>query len=703
VNVFLVGLVSLLAQVVLLRELSVAFYGIELAYLFALAAWLAGTAAGALTGNSIGTNFTSARFVPIEFSLAALALPLDVAFIRRSRLLLGGVPGAYLPIERQVLVLLLAVIPMAALFGLAFRSAAGAQLARGGRLAKAYAVECAGAAVAGLAATLAFRAGVQTFAVAVVVAGLGLATLAGRVVGGTRHLGLASAALAVGVFAAWHSVTLDERMTRWNHPTLTETRDTPYARITLATTGSQVAVFENDVLTYDSESSANEELPHLAALQHPHPSRVLLLGGAAERIDRELARHNPRELRHVEMDGPMVSALRRALPATAAPRIADPRAALLEGGEYDLIIVATGEPVSGQSNRFYTREFFDACARRLAHGGVLGVRLQVPPNYLGVTALLRAASVARALAGAFRFVEFLPGSQTIALASDAPLPAADVVAARLAARGLETRLVTPAYINYLYTNDRREELRAAFTATRAPENRDGQPIAYLYATTTWLSKFWPALIGSDPSRAADVRHWPVSWRSAALVLAVALLALAFLVRRVSPRGRGAMLAFAAGWSGMVLETVVLLHYQATHGALFEDIGVLMMAFMAGSVVGASWRARLRPGLRAALLLTALSAWAAQSRWLVLSGTGLGVVSAAILLAGIGATVAGLFACASERLAEQDDAGIGVIYAADVFGGCLGAIAASLALVPLTGLGATALVVAAIAPLLLIVA
>jgi len=46
-TLFLVGFLSLLAQVVLLRELNVAFYGIELAYLVALAAWLAGTAAGA--------------------------------------------------------------------------------------------------------------------------------------------------------------------------------------------------------------------------------------------------------------------------------------------------------------------------------------------------------------------------------------------------------------------------------------------------------------------------------------------------------------------------------------------------------------------------------------------------------------------------------------------------------------------------------
>ena len=44
---FLVGLLAILFQIVLLRELNVAFYGVELVYALALAAWMAGGAAGA--------------------------------------------------------------------------------------------------------------------------------------------------------------------------------------------------------------------------------------------------------------------------------------------------------------------------------------------------------------------------------------------------------------------------------------------------------------------------------------------------------------------------------------------------------------------------------------------------------------------------------------------------------------------------------
>ncbi|MEI6315782.1 MAG: hypothetical protein WCO89_12995, partial [Syntrophus sp. (in: bacteria)] len=45
---FNIGLISILSQVILLRELAVAFYGVELIYLFALGVWLFFTAAGAM-------------------------------------------------------------------------------------------------------------------------------------------------------------------------------------------------------------------------------------------------------------------------------------------------------------------------------------------------------------------------------------------------------------------------------------------------------------------------------------------------------------------------------------------------------------------------------------------------------------------------------------------------------------------------------
>lgn len=715
-SLFVLGFVSLLAQVVLLRELSVSLYGVEVAYLIALAAWMAGTALGASWGRRLrslpqrpGSRPHRAAWL---VALVGAAVPLDVAWVRVSRQVAGGVRGAYLPIEQQLLVLVAAVVPIAFGCGVAFQWGASARAASRERLARAYALETAGAALAGAAATLAFRAGAQTFAVAVALAGLSVAFplwLSRGRLPRAAALFLVPAALT----SAWLGGPVDLRLTGWNHPGLVTSRDTPYGRVTLARSGSQVSVFENDVLTADSESASGEELAHLVALQHPRPQHVLLLGGTAEGLERELARHHPARLDQVEQDEAMVHAVRALLPDRRAPSIADPRAWLRGHGPYDLIVVATAEPVSGQSNRFYTREFFVECAGRLAPGGVLGFRLSTPANYFAPWAVLRAASVARALAGAFRFVDFLPGSTTIVVASASPLPDPGTLVERLAARDLATRLVTPGYVRYLYADDRRPEMHSAFGASAAPENRDVRPIAYLYSAAAWLSKFRPELIGAGarvPTAVHATNATPDVGRTSGApaprmpwVLAILLVAV-FAAARLRPAPRRAALACAAGFAGMVLETLVLLLYQARQGALFEDIGMLMTAFMAGSAIGALVVGRIasrhRVGPALLVLLAAGSVFLARQ---VEGGTGLGLTGAAALLTATGAVVAALFVCAAATIREGETAAMGRLYAADVLGGCMGCLAAGLVLVPLAGLGASALAVSALALAALVVA
>ena len=48
---FAIGVISMLGQVVLLRELNVAFYGSELIYILGLGLWLLWTAVGAAAGR----------------------------------------------------------------------------------------------------------------------------------------------------------------------------------------------------------------------------------------------------------------------------------------------------------------------------------------------------------------------------------------------------------------------------------------------------------------------------------------------------------------------------------------------------------------------------------------------------------------------------------------------------------------------------
>jgi len=147
----------------------------------------------------------------------------------------------------------------------------------------------------------------------------------------------------------------------------------------------------------------------------------------------------------------------------------------------------------------------------------------------------------------------------------------------------------------------------------------------------------------------------------------------------------------------VSEAVLILAYQAKEGVLYQDIGLLLAAFMAGLALGA-------PVLRDLILGTGVKKKRVRG-WGValLAGFGLldfaaigtvtggaagGLLLTAALLAATGFQVGGLFAYAGLWGVRDQKKVIGPLYAADLIGGCLGAILGSLALIPIFGLAGT---------------
>jgi len=134
------GLISAIAQVLLLRELLVSFRGNELSLGISLAAWLAWVALGSAVGGR-GAGETPARiWAPVVSLLLLGILPaVSIWFARDLRGLLGVAWGEFIPAPRLALASALLIAPVAFAAGIAFPlvcAAGGAPPAgeRGGRL-----------------------------------------------------------------------------------------------------------------------------------------------------------------------------------------------------------------------------------------------------------------------------------------------------------------------------------------------------------------------------------------------------------------------------------------------------------------------------------------------------------------------------------------------------------------------------------------
>jgi spermidine synthase len=671
-RLFLVGFLAMAGQVVLLRELAAASFGVELVYLLGLGLWLAAGATGALAGGREAAPPFDRR-LDRAFPLFALLLLAEILFLRGSRVLLGGVPGAYLPLGRQAVTVFLGIAPAGAFLGWCFVRAARQAAAGGTSLARAYGWESLGGVAGSVAATL-------------------------TLLGPLSPIG-----------------PLDRLTLAWNHPALVAAADTPYGRAVVTRADGQTAAFLNDALIYESEGTEAEEFVSLSALQAKAGPAVLVLGGGAPGVVEELLRHRPARVDVVEGDYRLLRLLLPHLPpATREALTDDPRVRLLVddprrflstvglyGGKYDLILVAAGEPSSGESNRFYTVQFFRLCASRLAPGGVLALRLPSAENLWTPALLARNAAVFSALRAALPEALLLPGATDILLGSrDMLVPDDRELARRMGERGVAGRVVTPQYLRYLLTNERMARASALLREADVPPNSDARPACYRLAALLWLERFFP---GAGGGGAMEGGAGP---RIGLLLpaLAAALLALYCLCRRRFPRWRGPALAAAAGFAGMALEAVVLLRFQAETGSLYRDIGLLLTSFMAGLAAGALLYDRLagprpapRQGWRIALPFILCGALSVLAGGVSLAAEGGGFLfrlapAAALLFAGAALTGA-LFAHASRVGGEERPA---PLYAADLAGGCLAALLAGLWLIPVLGVGATAAGVALLA-------
>lgn len=690
-----------MGQVVLLRELNVSFYGVELIYLLALGIWLLWTAMGVVIGHWF--KFPSSKHIAWLFILFGMILPLDIVFIRASRLIFGGIPGAYLTFFQQLVIAIISILPSSFLSGLLFQWCAKTYVATNRTLASAYAIESLGGIIGGLFSTLFLMWGLNNFSTATLCALCSIITslVVMKTISKSYMRWIALIVICVILVLLGKSSLLDRRMTMFNHPDILESIDSPYGRITVTKLHHQISVFENDALAFETEGTDAEYFCHLTALQHPDPQKVLVLGGGVEGIIREMAKHKLTRIDYVEINPGMLNVATKYLPddirnSLNAPNVniifGDPRQFLKQSGKYDLILVGMPQPTSGQANRFYTREFFEQSSAKLNSGGILGFRLLSAENLWTIPQTKLNTSIYGALQSVFPHTLFLPGATNIVTASRAPLPSTpEVMSNRLRDKKIDTKLISSNYIKYLFTNDRFVAIKDLLHKKIAPPNTDTRPICYQYTFIIWLSKFFPRIATMNLSSSMNnLLKSPLSF----LWIGLPLI---FLLSRFRPTMRRAMLVAAAAFIGMIVEIVLILHYQAKHGVLYQDIGLLLMSFMAGLVAGAFIinRALLRSIHNSTLslfygigLLIGFCILCLFIERKILEGGSAGLLHILSLLTANGFLVAGIFAFASLHEIEDQKTIISPLYAADLIGGCLGSLLGSLIFIPLAGMDVT---------------
>ncbi len=675
--VILMGMNSLLLQVVCLRQILSTFSGNELIIGITLAAWLLLVSLGSYIGSKIDLeNAFGISFVDV----AVLAQP-TVIFIEIIRHLVNYSLGEVLPLPLTIAWIILSLSLLCVTLGLQFPLAVKYLHEK---TSEVYSFEAAGAFAGGLifafmlagnfnSYQLAFTASTSSILVAVYM--LRKAVLMPLVI------------LPLLIYFGGQEVLDSFKYKGFEFVSRSESR---YGEVEVFKMGDQYNLYSSDKLLFSYPDVQTEELTaHIPMSMQDSADDILLVGGSPA-VVRELLKYPVKSVDFVEIDPVLIDVAKGLLTDEDRSLLEDRRVRVIhtdarrfikgsEPDRYDLIILNIPEPATANLNRFYTVEFFREAEAILKNDGILHLSLPASFGYISKKMQMANGSVFNSVKEVFSHVEVSSEEYGIIAASRSPLK---IDAGSLISRFMKKGVDTEHFEDYILT-DAFKPLQVEMVKERLGKvdelNTDRRPISYLYNLMLWSDmhrgKWLNLLLGLTGKGMMIIS-----------VLFLVLLSAVFHVKREPVYNA----VFTTGYFTMALFLIVILTYQSHFGYVYERMGLMSGTFMLGGAVGAYLlRASARPEkwlrvfdiLALALILVTYVLMSDEAVFYV-------IVLAAGFVGG------GQFAAASRTIRKEKGVYIaGRLYAVDLCGACIGSLFTAIFMVPLVGIQKTLLFLA----------
>lgn len=728
------------AQIVLLRQLIVIFYGNEISLGFLLGAWMFWGALGGLLGK-FADRIKNYRvvFAVLEIVLA-VALVFVILLMRRMSVILDILPGEIIGFLPMLIFSFLSVAPICIILGFLFALASRAFSENQDAslsITRVYIKESVGAVCGGLLVSLCLIRFFDGFYIMLALAVVNISCAAMLIfrLRKPKFIWLFKAfsvSLLILILAAVVSQKakfyhLQSLKNQWKGFSVLDTRDSIYGNLVLTQEQEQYSFFNNGLYLFSVPDEARaEEAVHFALLETHDPKEVLLIGAGIGGLAAEILKYSISRLDYVELDPELIDLARDNLPQDKLSFLNDQRLNLIHQdgrlfikqrntkgtlAAYDTIITYLGDPYNAQINRFYTQEFFREVKRALSDKGVFSFAIGASENFLSREQKQLLSSIHKSLSSVFSDVKMIPGDTVYFLAAnqkDILTYDYNVLLRRLKQRGIKTRFVREYYLFSKMSKERINYLEESIaSAGEAKLNRDFHPISYYYDMVLWSTyfvrpwrNFFASLSGS------------IIWGCLVFVY-LAIIIFSLLARKRNTRNSPFVLLAVAttGIAELSFQVVILLAFQIIYGHLYYKLGLILSAFMVGLVWGSLVikprlqrikddysvfiKTQLAIALYPLILPVVFFMLSATSGIRVLSWLGSNLIFP--LLPVVAGFVGGFQFPLANKILLQDRRAVGETsgrsYGFDLAGACLGAVLISAFFVPIIGLNQSCVAIA----------
>jgi spermidine synthase len=611
ISLILMGISGTTAQIILLRELLVSFFGNELTLGIILANWLILEAIGSfIIGRSV-EKIEKKKEVYVLWQLTfSLALPFAIYLSRIFKNLLLVTPGeglGFVPtFYASFLILLPVSIPHGALFTYGCKIYAQNIREDAASVGKVYVLETIGSIVGGLGVTLFLVQYLHSFEIAFIISltnTLISAILLWPKLYATRSW-LTRALWILSIFLSFlfaynllpqnsNAIQRSSIHSQWKDLHVIHSENSAYGNITVTKRGEQYTFFTDGVPSITTpvpDVASIEDFVHFPMLFHEKPESILILGGGAGGMIQEILKYPVTGVDYVELDPLLLKLIQKFPTPLTQTELSDPRVKIhyTDGrffiqrtrNLFDLIFIGLSAPQELQTNRLFSLEFFSSAKRKMKSDGILVLTLPGSLTYLSPELRDLNACITETLRSIYRAVRIIPGDTNLYLASDSEKleqVTPEELMRRLDERKIRTSLMTRGYIGDRLHERWLKWFLKSMEGKEVPLNSDFRPLGVFFYLSYWNALFSPYL--------TIVFQWFEGW-SLLLTLGLTaiftlLLSIIFMKRPEISSYSLPYAIFTSGFADMMLDLAILFTFQTLYGYLYYQIGLLITVFMVG--------------------------------------------------------------------------------------------------------------------------
>lgn len=719
-NFIILGIISVIYQVILLREAAFAIAKNELSFVITVGIWLAGASLGGIAGSRLpatpsprqaglpasirhwqaGTRGAAGKRLAASLPIIIFVLFLGGCWLMRTARSYLGIPYY----EKTGLLFSLGyasvfIAPISFLMGLLFAVFGGEFVAKNRSVAaegwQCFAYEAIGFFAGGILITFILADYDNPFAFAGLPVLLAFNLLRKGGKPAERTIAWASIALIAAYYLSGAPSLLNKFSVSqmFKGTRVVSYNGSRYGPIALTEKDRAFAVYQSGSLIASSENMEwNETIAALSLSAAGKESKVLLLGGGISGLPAQLLEFGAGGVTCVELDPNLAEVFRES--GTAAYKAGaieiihtDPlnyiKKCIGEPPAYGLIIMNMPEPDTLAVNRFYTAEFFRKVYSILPAEGVFLFTIESKKDILSPAIAAYNSVVINTARSVFANVEAIPGDSAIIICGKKEGEiSAGTVTAFLRGEGAVPEMLTDFRIADIMDDSRIRYFERSIDK-RAPVNSGLYPAAFIAKLIVEQKKFYPYM---DPDTGKLKAKVP-------FFVLVALLAV-FLLSAVLRKGVVLISAGLMGLSAISASSLLYLIFQIFNGLLYWKIGMLMALFMLGLAAGsfAGRKGDEDNGDGISVLAPLHLVWAAYFACLFLFTKGPYLEGEQIYfypLIFFGGFIAGIFypnlIRALSSSGRRRESAIPLVYAADLIGSFAGSLLIGAAIMPLIGI------------------